>query len=122
MIERTQDYRIINRMVGFKPIISNKCIYLAEKESADVRGIWSFEPHEDGVRIHADMGPKARGKKAIESAKRAFNWIFGNTSYRKIFAGIPTENRPACRVASLSGMRYVGFDEKLRWFELQQGW
>ena len=122
MIERTEDYRIVSRMVAFKVVISSKCFYLMEKKGKEIMGIWSFEPYKDGLRIHADMGPKCRGRRAIESAKDAFKWIWGNTPARTIYAGIPAKNKPACRVASLAGMRYAGFSETLRYFELKQGY
>ena len=122
MIERTEDYRIVNRMVAFKVVISSKCFYLMEKKGKEILGIWSFEPYKDGLRIHADMGMKCRGKQAIESAKNAFNWVFNNTEFKSIFAGIPHENKPACRVASFSGMRYSGFNDYCKWYELKEGW
>ena len=121
MIERTFDYRIVNRFASWKVRISSDYFYLIEKSFNEVLGLWSLEPHKDGLRIHADMGPKCRGKNAIESAKRAFKWVFENTEFKNIYAGIPKENRPACRVASFAGMRFTGNDKKLRLFHLQTG-
>lgn len=123
MIERTQDYRIVNRIVAFKVRISDECYYLTETILGTVRGIWSFEPYKDGLRIHADMGKTCRGRHAIDSAQDAFGWVFRNTPFKKIYAGIPQKNKPACRVASFAGMRYINIDDyQIRWFELSQGW
>lgn len=121
MIERTMDYRRANRFIGWPLIISSTCYYLMETNGKEDLGLWAFHPHEDGLMIHADMGPKCRGRKAIDSAKEAFKWIWRNTPFRTIYAGIPFENKPACRIASWAGMRYAGFSETLRYFELKQG-
>jgi len=124
MIKRTQDYRIVNRLKGnWRVVVSSEFFYLVETNAkGEALGLWSLHRHRDGVMIHADMGPKCRGRKAIDSAKSAFKWIFRNTNFRKIYAGIPKENKPAQRVASLAGMRFTGCDKNLRNFELQSGW
>jgi RimJ/RimL family protein N-acetyltransferase len=124
MIQRTFDYRIVNRLKGnWRVIISSECFYLLETngKEAEALGLWSLHKHEDGVMIHADMGPKCRGRKAIESAKSAFGWVFRNTDFKKIYAGIPKENKPACRVAAMAGMRFTGLNKDLRCFELSTG-
>jgi RimJ/RimL family protein N-acetyltransferase len=122
VIERTFDYRIVNRFISWKPVISSSFFYLLEKQGSEPIGLWTFHPHKDGVMIHADMGKKCRGQKAIESAKRCFDWIWANTAFDKIYAGIPQENKPACRVASLAGMRYAGTEGELRNFQLFMGY
>ncbi len=118
MIERTLDYRIVNRFASWPVIISSKVFYLMEQDSKENLGLWALHEHEDGVMIHADMGSKCRGKKAVESAKNAFKWIFRNTGFSRIYAGIPKDNKPACRVASLAGMQFIGLNNNLRNFEL----
>lgn len=103
-------------------IISSECFYLLETNGKEALGLWSLHKHQDGVMIHADMGPKCRGRKAIESFKSAVDWIFRNTNFTKIYAGIPKENRAACRMASLAGMRFTGLSAKFKCFELSTGW
>ena len=107
MIERTFDYRIVNRLASWKVRVTRECLYLIEKNGDDILGLWSFEKYQDGVRIHADMTPKCRGKSAIESAQSAFQWIFDHLPANIIFAGIPADNKPACQIAVRSGMQYV---------------
>ena len=102
MIERTLDYRIVNRLASWKVRISRECVYLLEKTGEEIQGLWSFEKYLDGIRIHADMGAKCRGRKAIESAKDAFGWVFKNIPVNVIYAGIPADNKPACQITSRS--------------------
>jgi len=64
------------------------------------------------------MGEKLRGKKAIESAKDAFRWIFNNTKKDIIYAIIPKKNRAACLVASMSGMKFINYQDNDRLFEV----
>lgn len=93
--------------------------------------MWSFEKYKDGVRIHADMGEKCRGSKAINSAINSFRWIFQHLPIDTIYAGIPAENKPACQIAVRSGMVPKGIEDrgmgdfkelsdKIRWFELKR--
>jgi hypothetical protein len=121
VIERTLDYRIINRLVSWKVRISRECVYLLEKQKKEIQGVWSFEKYKDGVRIHADMGKKCRGRKAVDSAVNSFRWIFQHTPSEAIYAGIPTENKPACQIAVKSGMDFTGESDNIRWFKLRRG-
>ena len=114
MISRCSDYRLIKKIVPWNPVISSKIIYLTE----DNIGLWTFHKHIDGVKIHADMGIKCRGRKAVQSAKSAFKWIFENTSFKKIYAEIPKENKPACRIAAWSGMDFTGVNNNRRCYEV----
>jgi RimJ/RimL family protein N-acetyltransferase len=121
VIERTFDYRIVNRFADFVPVIDREFFYLREKDNDKTLGVWTLHPYKDGVLIHAGMGARCRGKMAIRSAKRCFDWIWSNTAFDKIYARIPQENKPACRVASLAGMRYAGTEGSLRLFQLFMG-
>lgn len=121
MIHRTFDYRIVNRFASWPVPITSENFYLMENNGKKDLGLWALHKHKDGVMIHADMGLKCRGRKAIESAKNAFKWIFTNTHFKKIYAEIPNENLPACRVASLAGMRFTGLNKNLKCFELITG-
>lgn len=130
MIERTFDYRIINRLASWKVRISREVIYLLEKKGKEIQGVWTFEQYKDGLRIHADMGEGCRGRKAINSALDAFGWVFGNTPADAIYAGIPADNKPACQIAARSGMsdmrsysveaRNTDWILNERWFEIRR--
>lgn len=117
MITRTKDYRIVKKLASWQPIISNEVIYLTE----DNAGLWAFHEHLDGLMIHAEMGVNCRGKAAIESAKRAFDWIFKNTDKTIIYAAIPKERKAACYMARWSGMKFTHEDDKQRYYEVSHG-
>ena len=119
MLERTFDYRKVKKFWPKEeqgPIISSKFIYLLDSD----KGMWTFHSYKNGFRIHANMSAKLRGKKAIESAKNAFRWIFSNTKKDIIYAIIPKKNRAACLVASMSGMDFIDYQEDNRIFEVKK--
>ena len=116
MIERCFDYRKIVRLVPWKPMISSQnAVYLLDDEV----NVWAFERYLDGWMIHAQMSLNCRGRKAVESAKRAFKWIFDNTGLKNIYAGIPETNKPAFYVASWSGMEYSHTKDSKRFYKKQ---
>ena len=116
MIERTFDYRKVVRLAPWKPLISSeKAIYLLD----DKVNLWAFERYLDGWMIHAQMSVECRGRKAVESAKRAFQWIVENTGMIFIYAGIPISKKPACYVASWAGMEYSHFKDNKRFYKKQ---
>lgn len=106
MIERTHDYRIVKKILKTSPLISSKVIYLLENKM----NLWSFYSYKDGLKIHANMDESCRGRKAVESAKKAFRWIFENTGFDRIYAKISMTRMDACRVAAWSGMRFMECD------------
>ncbi len=109
MIESTFDFRRVGRLAEEEPVISGDLYFLLEVENGKDIGLWTLHRCEGGLRIHADMSPDCRGKKAIASARSAFNWIFQNTKYDIIYAGIPTERKDACQIASRAGMIFKWF-------------
>ena len=116
MIERTFDYRKVCALAPWKPVISSKnAIYLLDDEV----NLWAFQRYLDGWMIHAEMSKECRGRKAVESAKRAFKWIVDNTGSRNIYAGISVDRKPACYVASWSGMKYSHTKENKRFYKKQ---
>lgn len=118
MIERSTNYRRIKKLVEWPLIISIKIIYLIESLNGIDKGIWSFEPWGEGMKIHADMQSNFRGKQAIESGKEAFRWIFQNTNADFIYAGILRENMKACHAAAKSGMTNLGVKDNIREFKI----
>jgi len=119
-IERTFDYRRVMRLVDWQPVISREFVYLVESSQGQDLGLWSFHKDRGGLRIHADMGPKCRGRKAVESMKSAFSWVFENMDIKTIYAGIPIKNKPACRIAAWSGMRCNGNKNGRRHYEVRK--
>lgn len=118
MIERTFDYRKVCRLAPWKPVISSEdAVYLLDDEV----NLWAFERYMDGWMIHAQMSLECRGRKAVESAKRAFNWIVENTGMINIYAGIPVDKKTAWFVASWSGMKYTHTADNKRFYKKTMG-
>jgi len=84
------------------------------------QGMWVFEPYEDGLMIHAQMGVNVRGQLARESAKAAFKWIFDNTEIETIYAGIPRDRRTACFMAAWSGMKFTHEIDGKRFYKVNK--
>jgi len=116
MIWREYDYRVINKFLQWDAVISDKYIYLND----DNKGIWTFNEFMDGLAIHADMSKEISGKRAVESAKAAFKWIFDNTDTNIIHAAIPVENRPAAFMCAWSGMEFIRVEQNYRCYEVKK--
>lgn len=116
MIDRTFDYRKVCKLAPWKPIISREIIYLIE----DDIGLWSFNKYLDGVLIHADMTRNCRGRRAVESAKSAFKWIFNNTDHEKIYAKIHVDKKAASCIAISSGMEFMHENDEHRFYEVKK--
>lgn len=114
MIERTFDYRKVKRIASWQPIITSNVIYLLD----DDQDLWAFHEHLDGLMIHAELSINRRGKDAVNSAHRAFQWILNNTSTRKIYAVIPKIRKAACYMAAWSGMNFMYEDDRNRHYEV----
>jgi len=116
MIERTQDYRRIKRFPEWPLVVDSEIFYLMETKDGKDMGVWAFHQWWDGLLIHASLGPECRGRDAVNSAKEAFRWIFENTGYKKIYAEISNEKRPAQFVASWAGMDYIYSNQNKRYY------
>jgi len=80
-------------------------------------GCFPFNIHDEFLEIHACFKPEYRGKFAVHSAKKAFEWVFSNTCIDLIKT--ETKERHASRFAVLSGMRRNGnYYEVSRWADL----
>lgn len=119
MIERCLDYRRVKKFPGCSICVSDEVYYLMETKDGVDLGVWSLFPWRDGVSIHADLGPKCRGKDAKESAKSVFKWIFDNTFYKIIYAFIPNNTRPAQIMASIAGMEYMHTESNFRFYKIE---
>ena len=114
MIERCLDYRRIKKFPEWNIWISSEVFYLMEIENGEDLGVWIVHPSNHRILIHACMGEKCKGRKAVESAKNAFKWVFENTEISKIYAIISNTKRPAQFVASWAGMKYISKDSDNR--------
>jgi hypothetical protein len=121
VIERTQDYRILTRLLSQKPVFSDDIYYLLEKEGSEILGVWACVKMRNAIVIHADMGPNCRGMKAVDSAKEAFKWLFKNVRVEKIYAKIEKEKKAACQIASRAGMKLVDSNKDSKLYEVSYG-
>lgn len=112
MITRCFDYRIIQKMVPWQPVISSKIIYLVDEDT----GLWTLRPYLDGLMIHVDMKPSSFGKKAVESCKRAFKWLLDN-DYKIIYAQIEKDKKRVRHFANSAGMEYTHTENGKRFYK-----
>ena len=114
MIERSFDYRKIKKIISYSPVISSEFIYLID----DDIGVFSYEKYKDGYLVHANVLKK--GKAAVESAKKSFEWIFNNTTTDIIYAVIKRNNRATCHFAVQAGMNRTHDDEQFNYFNIKK--
>ncbi len=116
MIQRTFDYRKIKRLLSIPPIISSDIIYLIDNDI----GVWSFNEYLDGLMVHQNVSIACRGKIAVNSGKKAIEWIFKNTDKKVIYAKINKEKRAACYMARWCGMLRVRNDNQFNYYEIKK--
>lgn len=112
-MNRCTDYRLIKRVLGIYPVISEEVIYLQDQGE----NIWTIENISGCFRVHANM-KTLRGRHAIKSAEKAFYWFFANTGEKLLTARIERDNRKACVIARAC-MNFVGADEKFHYYEVE---
>jgi len=56
---------------------------------------------------HVALLPAAWGRSA-EAARLAVQWVFENTAYQRLIVNVPSGNKLAARLATKSGMDYIG--------------
>lgn len=121
MIERTSDYRRVNRITPWWPVISSEVLYLMETDGNRDSGVWTFHEYfDEGLLIHADMTRACRGKKAVKSMKEAFKWVFENTGTKTIYAKISKQKRPASFMAVASGMSFTHFQNNENYYQVNK--
>lgn len=92
---------------------SDAIFYIAAQDSWRTIGLCMFMPiNGTTVDVHIAALPDHRGFAALQLARLSFQWIWENTQYQRIEARIPDYNKPAIRLASLSGMKRMGVSEK----------
>lgn len=123
MIERCMDYRRIKKFINWPLVISSKIIYLIQSDNGKDEGVWTFFKNNDGSNsyiIHADMGEEVKGRKAVESGKAAFKWIFDNTKVDFIFASIEQHRKDVCLMAVHAGMKSLGLNGDFKNYKLMR--
>ncbi len=122
MIERSLSYRRIKKLTDWSLIVSSKYIYLVEVINGKDKGVWSFFAHSDdpSYTVHVDMQKDFRGKKVIESARRAFKWIFDNTKADFIKAEILESRKDVCYMANYFGMQRLNSFDGFNHFKLMR--
>lgn len=120
MIERSQDYRRIKKLMQFEMMIGPDIYYLVEHDGEDL-GIWYAHPWRDGAALHVNMTEKCRGARARESGKAVLEWIWKNTPFRKVYGVLPTERCPAMIMAVLIGMKFLYSEQGHRVYGVEYG-
>lgn len=108
MIEHTRDFRRVKRLASWPIFISPETYYLIDVEDGKDIGAWMFTPRDGALTVHAAM--KVGGARAAESAREAFQWIFGHTSHESIFAVVPEGHRHVQAMACHVGMEFYAVD------------
>lgn len=120
MIDKMKSFRRVKDTWPHGVCILPECHYLAEVIGGIDVGAWFFHPHEDGLMVHADMGPQCRGKAAADSARNAFNWIFENTDAQTIYAHIPSDKKNVHMLAVVVGMDFVFCENGNRCYRIER--
>lgn len=119
MIEHSRDFRRIKKVWPHDITIGSDCFYLLEVEDEDL-GAWFFHPHEDGLVVHVNLNEKCRGRKAVISAKNAFDWIFSNTEADAIYAAIPRDRKNVCMFACAIRMKFILLQNDKRCYKIER--
>jgi RimJ/RimL family protein N-acetyltransferase len=93
--------------------VPSKCAYaLARDEDETLLGCYGIEPHNSvSIEIHTCLLPIAWGR--AEQITTAFReWLWQNTSAKRITTRVPSFNRLALRLAMACGMVEFGRDVK----------
>ncbi len=112
MIERSMDFRRIKRLAPWALCISDKVYYLIDSVNGEDVGIWLFHPNSGGFQVHAYMTEGHRGRRAAQSVRECFTWIFTHTDAKKIVAAIPRTYKEVHVMARHVGMKFDGFDTR----------
>jgi hypothetical protein len=62
--------------------------------------------------LHTMIKQEARGKSALQAARRAAEWVFKNTTCEKLITNVPTFNKPALAFALRFGFKREGLCTK----------
>ena len=84
-------------------------IYLLAMDGEKAAGMFAFTRRNAATcEMHAALLPRARGRKqgSDELFQLALKWLWENTKFHRIFAGIPAYNRLAIAYAKRNGMQH----------------
>jgi len=112
MIERCLDYRRVKRLAPWPLCISDTVYYLVDVEEGEDIGVWFFHPNNNSLQIHVNMKEGHRGRRAAQSGRECFGWMFEHTSTKKIVAAIPKDYREVHVMARHVGMTFDGIDAR----------
>jgi len=110
MIERCFDYRRVKRLAKWPLCVSDEVYYLIDVEDGEDIGVWFFHPNNDAFQVHASMKEGNRGRRAAQSVRECFRWMFAHTKTKKIIAAIPKDYREVHVMARHVGMTFDGID------------
>jgi len=83
----------------------------AEPEDAEpeLLGLWMLQPL-NGVcwEIHTALLPNAWGERGRRAAKHMAEWVWENTTCRRLVTNVPENNRLALAFAEAAGMKVYG--------------
>lgn len=89
-------------------------VYVPKMSGLKLVGAFPFNRLNDGLQMHACFLKEYRGKFAVNAAKQAFEWVWSNTLYEKIYG---TENTKLTNLfASMCGAKKNnGMYEVCKW-------
>ena len=98
---------------SWQPTQSESMIYLLAKDSVGLFGFGIFLPRTHcQYESHIGFLPRSYGKVAIGAFKGMLDWMWANTTARRIVGEIAQENRRAIQFAVRAGFREYGVNVK----------
>lgn len=86
----------------------DECFYFLVNEGD---GVIIFHPFEDGVKIHPNILPEKRGKKAYKAIEESVREVF-EMGYRNVYAEIPKELKHVIWCAKALGFKTLQSGDK----------
>ena len=95
--------------VDWEPVKDEMIWYVLALEDAQVLGLLMFWPDNPVCwKVHMCMLPCAYGDMARVATRGAIEWIFAQTSCRRVVGELPADNKLALRLALNIGMEEYG--------------
>ena len=127
---RTFDEALIKRIItdpSIYPFVSDSSCPAAEDFEppmhivwllvSESEGLWAFQPESNGTyRIHANLLPHGRGKRAMASLKQAIRWMAKNTDCELITAFIDDDKPHVAMLARRAGFTFHGWRNGRQYF------
>lgn len=91
----------------------DECVYwLKAVENGKQYGVFLLHPHNSiCYEVHTCLLPEIWGR-TIECTHAGIEWMFKNTSCRRIITSVPKYNKLALRLAKKSGLKEYGINTK----------